>query len=142
MPARRLDDYLDELPGLKGLRSEALRLATMQRTVTSVLPADLAASVRVSRHASGALVIAAESGALAAKIRQLAPRLLTALKNQGVEVTTIRVVAQAGGMAPALEGRPRPRLPGCAAAPLEELAGRLAPSPLRSAVLRLARRAR
>jgi hypothetical protein len=140
VPATRLIKYLNDLPGLKGLRTEIQRLEKAQRALNRALPAELTASSRVCRLAHLTLDVVAESGAVAAKLRQLTPRLLMALKKQGVEVTTIRITAQAGRPTAIKAHREARAVSPEAARSLEELAGSLPPSPLKTALRRLARR--
>lgn len=54
----------------------------------------MAGASRVVNHRNGMLVIAADNGAIAAKLRQQAPRLLKNLRKQGAEITGIQVQVQ------------------------------------------------
>lgn len=98
-----------------------------------------------------ALLVFAPSAAQAAKLRQAIPRLLTVLRERGLNVSEIRIRIQPNLSAEPTEGTPdalsaaanssQPRPSAAAALQLaERLAATLRPSPLRDAAERLARR--
>lgn len=62
-----------------------------------MLPVNLAPAARVANLKRGKVVIHADSGAVAVKLRQLGPRLAAGLKQQGQEVSGIEVRVQPGG---------------------------------------------
>jgi hypothetical protein len=67
-------------------------------------PPDLIQASRVVNSRNGMLVIAADNGAVAAKLRQLAPRLLKNLQKQRAQITGIQVQVQVG------RGLPKPQV--------------------------------
>jgi hypothetical protein len=91
---------------------------------------------------AGTLVVLADNPAVAAKLKQLAPRVLKLLQNQQPEITGIRVGVQVKTHKIKAEDEvTRAPLPPEAIQDLGSLANALPPSPLKSALLRmLARR--
>ena len=89
----------------------------------------------------GKLFIHATNGAVAAKVRQLGPRIASELSNKGVKVTQIEVRVQAGIPYPPKNNYERPALPGMRQKQgLTALARNLpAASPLKAALDRLLR---
>jgi len=103
MPARKLDFYLNASKRLRSLAAAARHLAQLQQVFLQHAPPALTQSSHVSQLRAGTLVLLAENAAIAAKLRQLAPRLLTAYQNQGDEVTSIRVEVQVRATAPGVD---------------------------------------
>lgn len=77
------------------LSEQANRLQRLQTLLESVLPAYLLPGTHVANLKRGKVVIHAASGAVAVKLRQLAPRLAEGFIQQGQEVTGIEVKVQA-----------------------------------------------
>ncbi|MEW5887494.1 MAG: DUF721 domain-containing protein [Pseudomonadota bacterium] len=94
MQARCLDAYLHSADSLARLRAHAQRLVELQRVYADIAPAYLAESSRVANHKQGKLVIHADNGAVAAKLRQIVPSLCDEFGKRGFEVTEIQVKAQ------------------------------------------------
>jgi len=94
MPTRKLSALIIANAGLTALSQATQRIAALQRLYVVCAPPDMARASRVVNNHDGMLVIAADNGAIAAKLRQQAPRLLKNLQKQGVEVTGIRVQVQ------------------------------------------------
>jgi hypothetical protein len=67
------------------------RVAAMQRTLSQALPDALAAACRVAYETGGCIVIEAQNGAAAAKVKALSGRLLAALRQHDQALTAIRV---------------------------------------------------
>lgn len=139
MQARSLDDCLSADSGFARLAGHAARLLRLQRIFESAAPAPLARSARVANFKLGKLVIHAENGAVAAKIRQIIPTLFDVFRNEVAEVTGIQVSVQprqtVGYSAPAATHQP---LGEHAREELKALADRLpADSPLSRSLRRL-----
>lgn len=124
---------------LARLASHAQRLLQFQRSLEAVLPAALAAHARVANFRLGKLFIHATNGAVAAKVRQLGPRIASELSNKGVKITQIEVRVQAGIPNQPRKKLERPALPGIRQKQgLTALAQNLpATSPLKAALGRL-----
>jgi len=77
------------------LSEQANRLQRLQTLLEAVLPAYLLPGTHVANLKRGKVVIHTDSGAVAVKLRQLAPRLAEGFIQQGQEVTGIEVKVQA-----------------------------------------------
>jgi hypothetical protein len=77
------------------LSEQANRLQRLQTLLESALPAYLLPGTHVANLKRGKVIIHADSGAVAVKLRQLAPRLAEGFIQQGQEVTGIEVKVQA-----------------------------------------------
>jgi hypothetical protein len=101
--ARSLEDCLLADAGMARLSSHASCLARLQVALMAALPPSLARGARVANIRSGKLVIHADNGAVAAKLRQMAPRLADLVRFEATEVTgiDIRVQGRAGNPAKA-----------------------------------------
>lgn len=85
------------------------------------------------------LTVAADNGAIAAKLRQMTAELALQLQQRGVEVTVIQVQVQVS--APPVTPPPKaPSLSPTGKNQLAKFADKLADSPLKTALNRLARR--
>ena len=139
MPTRKIGSYLDATPTLHSLVKQAQCLIEMQQVFTESAPKPLALSGRVGRFAHSSLLLFADNGAVAAKLKQLTPSLLINFQKRGYKVTAIRVEVQPPH--PPAPPRRKVGLSGKALGHLQELAARLPPSPLRSSLERFLARA-
>jgi hypothetical protein len=89
---RSLEDYLLADAGLARYSSHARRLLELQRRFQEVSP--LAVSARVANLKFGRVIILAENGAVATKLRQITPRLVDAFRTAAAEVTGIDIRVQ------------------------------------------------
>lgn len=85
------------------------------------------------------LILAADNGAVAAKLRQISSELISSFLTRGCEVTGIQIRVQVR-IKPQILTSPARKVGQNGKRALEELAGELADSPLKSALKRLARR--
>ena len=141
MAARKIGELLAGSGQLKTLSSEARRLAELERLIFEAAPRALSEATRVRNLRAGTLVISADNAAVAAKLRQLIPRLLVCVRKREPEVNGIRVEVQPGPR----QRRPKRRsgkrpLPAAVIANFRCLAEGLRESPLKDAVNRLVRR--
>lgn len=143
MPTRKLSALISDTAGLTALTQATQRIAALQQLYSVCAPPDLAQASRVVSNQDGMLVIAADNGAIAAKLRQLAPRLLKNLQKQRAQVTGIRVQVQVGGpnRAPRVQVEKSP-LPIDLIDNFEKLAQRVKDPDLRLALARFAARQR
>jgi len=79
---------------LDNLRVHAARLGRLQAQVNDALPPYLASLCHVANLKDGVLILHAGNGAIAAKLRQAAPRLLNALVGQGVVLSGVKVATR------------------------------------------------
>jgi len=144
VPAQKIGDVIAHSGDLKALARHARRLSDLQQLFLETVPSTLAAASRVMDLRAGTLVVLADNPAVAAKLRQLAPRVLKHLQNQQPEITGIRVGVQV--KTHKIKGEDdvtRPSLPPEAIQDLGGLAEALPPSPLKAALGRmLSRRGR
>lgn len=142
--ARPLDAFLNTTGGLARVAAHAGRLLKLQRAFSEIAPPYLAAACRVANFKPGKVVIHADSGAVAARLRQMLPRLADEFCKKGCEVTEIEVKVQPAHAAMQHAERPAPREVGAdTKAGLATLAGSLPEgSALRGAVEHLVRKAR
>lgn len=141
MPARKIDEVLARSGELRALSVQARRLAELQQVLHEAVPSSLAASARVSTFRAGRLVVLADNAAVAAKLRQLAPRLLRHLQERGNQVTGIQVEVQVAVPQRVSGTASRERdLSLAAVRSLEGLAGTLKESPLKGALDRMVQR--
>jgi hypothetical protein len=90
-----LKDYLATADAFARLSEQAYRLQRLQTMLDAALPNHLSAGARIANLKLGKVVIHADSGAVAVKLRQLGPRLAEGFNQQGQEVTGIEVRVQA-----------------------------------------------
>ncbi len=144
MATRSLDAYLNSADGLARLSAHAGRLVKLQRVFEKIAPSYLAASSRVANCKQGKVVIHADSGAVAAKLRQMLPSLVDEFSLEGAEVTEIQVKVQPNHVALQHKKRIQPVAVGASAkSDLNRLAGELPEgSPLKEALERLVKLSR
>ncbi len=139
MSDKRVGLLLNSLPELQALNQELRQLATLQSALAEVLPGNLAANSSVAVVKAGELILSADNGAVAAKLKQMAPRILVFLRQQGFQITGIRLQVQ-------VRVRDNPllqkqiSLSSDARDAIGLLSDRLDPSPLKTALKRLGRR--
>jgi hypothetical protein len=139
MPVRKVAEILDDSPGLASLTAVARRTADLQHLYMEAVPAELRSVSRVGWARPGVLTIAAANGAVAAKLRQLAPRILGRFRREGFEFNAMHVEVQVGYGQRRQGGEPKPPLSAEAQASICRVADGLPDSPLKSALARLAR---
>ena len=94
MSEKRVGLLIDTLPELQALNREIRQLLALQSVLAEVLPGNLAPSVRVALVKAGELILFADNGAVAAKLRQMLPRILISLRQRGYEITGIHLQMQ------------------------------------------------
>ena len=93
MPAHRLSTWLANST-LGPLCDASRHTRELQRIFFDSAPRPLAQATRVRMLKDGTLYLSAENAAVAAKLKQLVPRLLIAIRERVPDVTVIRVEAQ------------------------------------------------
>lgn len=138
--AQHLKTLLNGNQELRPLLAKAQALSALQRHFISVAPPQLAQSsqVQVLGLQLGTLSIAVANATVAAKLRQLAPELVTMMQNRGCEVSGIRVKVQVSF--DRLQPKPAPhKLSKTARNALNELSQSLNDSPLKLALEKMAK---
>ena len=140
---RPINALMRENESIAPIHDRLQRIARLQHTFADALPPGLNTSCRVAAVEGSTLVIAAANGAVAAKLKQMLPRLLDKFrqnKKQEQEVTVITLLVQPDFFRP--EPAPRtgpPRAP-MPTAMLTELAESLEDSPLKTTVEKIRKR--
>jgi hypothetical protein len=140
MSEKRVGLLIDTLPELQALNREIRHLMALQSVLAEVLPGNLATSAKVALLKAGEMILFADNGAVAAKLRQITPRILISLRQRGYEITGIRLQVQVS-----IRDNPLPQkqisLSSEARNAIDLLSERLTASPLKSALKRLSRHA-
>lgn len=143
MPARRIDFYLNTSDRLRSLTQEARHIAELDQILVHSAPVELTQACRVKHLRDGTLTLLAENAAVAAKLKQLTARLLTAYQKQRSEVTSIRFEVQVSRAPQTRPPAPRDkRLSLETIENLEKLADGMSESPLKQALTNLTTRQR
>ena len=136
---RRIRALFKDDTELQALISHAGSLAKLQKIWRDVVPQPLRAFTQAGGLKHRRITVLADNGAVAAKLKLLAPTLLKNLQIKGLEVTSIRVEVQVKSLVRSREKAPR-LLSHNAAASLSGLAATLPDSPLRTALQHLAKK--
>ena len=138
MSEKRVGLLIDTLPELQALNREIRQILALQSVLAEVLPGNLSTSARVASVRAGELILFADNGAVAAKLRQMAPRILICLRQRGYEITGIHLQVQVR-----VRYNPLPQkqisLSSGARNAIDLLSERLNASPLKTALSRLGR---
>lgn len=137
--ANRLNSLLTSSRELSQLTRKAQQLMALQRHLELVIPSSLKRGCRVLQLERQTMTLAADNGAIAAKLRQMSSDLAAKLQERGCEVTVIQVQVQVS--APTYIPPPKPHLLSASGKnTLSEFAEKLSDSPLKEALSRLAKR--
>lgn len=139
MVAHTAHSFLSAATSLQTLLQQAQKLLALQETWNEVAPKPLAAASRVGAISQQILVIYTSNGAVAAKLKQIAPTLLAKLQARGVEVTAIRIDVQVTSPVPSKKPKDL-SVSRNALSSLNKLEESLADSPLKSALQSLIQR--
>ena len=143
MPAHRIDFYLGSSDSLRSLTRAAQRIAELQRVLLDNAPPALTRHCCVKQLRDGTLTLLAENAAIAAKLKQLAARLLTSYQKLRWQVTSIRIEVQVTQTAPELAQKPNSRrLSPETIKNFERLADEIDDAALKQALVRMAARQR
>ena len=139
MPANPAHAFLNAAPSLQALLQQAQKLLVLQKAWDEVAPKPLASASKVGAVRQQTLIVYANNGAVAGKLRQLVPSLLEKIQNRGVEVTAIRVDVQVETLPPIKKPKDL-TVSHNALSSLEKLEHSLADSPLKNALHTLIQR--
>jgi hypothetical protein len=147
MAPESVSRLLDENADLKPLTQRLAHIRRLQRRYRSLAPERLAEASRVCAVDGTTVVICADSGAIAAALRHLAPRILEELRRaarensskhpRDQELTSIRIEVQVK------ERTPKPRVQPRLEMPVDKISGvadKLADSPLKDELRRITAR--
>jgi len=127
---------LASLRDLQAIYVRAKKLAALQQIYAGALPSELSRRSRVAFERSGTVVVFADNGAVAAKLRHLAPRIVSEIVKSDPEVTAIRVEVQVAHSSTVRRHLHR-RIGSSGLASLTALRDSLPETPLRTALSRL-----
>lgn len=134
-----LKSLLTDNSELRRLTEGARQIQTLQLHYQHIAPLYILNASRILQLNHQTLIIVADNGAVAAKLRQLAPEFIGLFRESGCEVTGIQVRVQVRYTS----AKPTPAkriLSTNTQRQLTDLAEKLADSPLKLALSRLARR--
>ncbi|MGN7984976.1 DciA family protein [Burkholderia sp. 22313] len=134
-----VSEVLNRTDAFAALRAGVEQVASLQRDLAALLPDYLANHVEPGSIKDGTLTLFAAHNALAARLRQVEPRLLADLQKRGWPVSTLRVRVRPKD-APEPPHVKQARMTTVGATALRELADHLEPSPLQAALARMAAR--
>ena len=134
------EDFLDAADSAGNVLAHARLLLRLANLYQEIAPAHLRQASTIANYKSGIIVIHATNGAVATKLRQLAPTLADGFRQRGVECSDVQVKAQATGTpTQSRSSTPKPlSVPSSRA--LEDLRDALPDSSLRQAVETLLQR--
>jgi hypothetical protein len=141
MPAHKIGELLSRSGELKALSRAVRRLADLEPALSEAAPRALVEATRIDGLRDGTLILVADNAAVAAKLRQLVPRLLVCARKREPEVSGIRVEVQPAAQQVKVSSRARKQARDIGAlAEFRSLAAGLRDSPLKDAVVRLVQR--
>lgn len=136
-----LAHYLNDDAAAGRVMARARLLLALSRRFEAAAPAGLANAARVANYKSGKVVIHADNGAVAAKIRQMGGRLGTEFSREVGECSGIEVKVQPRQIPAQSTGSHLKPLSAAACGSLRDMATRLPPGSLRTALDTLLARA-
>ena len=143
MSARKINFYLETSDRLRSLTHAARRNAELDQVLVNTAPRELTRACRVKQLRDGTLTLLADNAAIAAKLKQLAARLLDSYQKQRSEITSIHIEVQVSEPVYApLKRRQNKRLSLESIENLERLAAQLEDSPLKQALTTMTTRHR
>jgi Dna[CI] antecedent, DciA len=133
---RSLNTFIQAEPALKPLMRRLSELSVVQQLYGQTVPPSLAKLGQVGSFHDGTLIIVAENGAAAAKLKQVLPEVTQKLSQRLNQVLDVRVSVQVESLGGQTEPRKRqkPFLSPLAIQSLSKLADDLQPSPLKEEV--------
>ena len=132
-----LEHYLEAADGAGKLVAHARLLLKLSRLYREFAPEHLCQASSPVNYKAGTVVIHADNGAVAAKLRQMAPSLSGQFSRRGVECNGLQIKVQAREIPSQSIPSTQKPLGAGAVVSLEGLQGTLPDSPLRTAIRRL-----
>jgi hypothetical protein len=129
-----LENFLDAADGAGKVLAHARLLIKLTRIYKDIAPTHLSQSSNLANYKSGIVVIHAFSGAIAAKLNQLAPTLADGFSKRGIECNGVQVKVQARKISPQLMPSTKKPLSSKTSIQLEGLRDSLPASSLRAAL--------
>lgn len=140
MKARKLSSFLSESDSvLSRLTAIAQNLQKLSRIWESIAPIHLARSSRVGRLEDGVLTLYADNGAIASKLKQQLPSLLTNFQQRGAKITGIRIDVQVNQTLNSPKKHQKSAISAQSLACVESLTGEIQDTDLKEALTNLIR---
>ena len=136
-----LENYLEATDGAGKVLAHARLLIKLTHLYQEIAPTHLGHASNLANYKSGIIVIHATSGAVAAKLRQLAPTLADGFSKRGIECNGVQVKVQAHKTVEQSTSSTQKPLSTRTSHELESLRDSLPASPLRDALETLLARA-
>lgn len=90
-----LENYLEATNGAGNVLAHARLLVKLTNLYQTIVPTHLGQASTLANYKSGIIVIHAASGAVASKLRQMAPTLADGFSRKGIECSDVQVKVQA-----------------------------------------------
>jgi len=134
----RLNAFFANSSELGQLTSKARELMALQQQLEQIIPSSLKRGCRVMQLDQQKMILSANNGATASKLRQISTELIAKLSDTGCKVTLIQVVVQVTTppLIPPIQKR---SISSSGKNQLIQLAEKLIDSPLKNALNRLAK---
>ena len=129
-----LENYLEAADGAGKVMAHARLLIKLTHLYQEIAPTHLGQASRLANYKSGIIVIHAESGAVVAKLRQMAPTLAEGFSKRGFECNGVQVKVQARKISTQSRASTQKPLSSRTGRTLEGLRDSLPDSPLRAAL--------
>ncbi|WP_233865924.1 DciA family protein [Paraburkholderia adhaesiva] len=137
--ARPVAELLSRTEALAPLRAGVEQMTAMRRDLEALLPDYLATSVEPGFIKDGKLALFTAHNALAARLRQLEPRLVADLQARGWPLDSVRIRVRPQSVKEAKPPK-EARMSPAGAEALRALSEELPPSPLQAALAKMAAR--
>lgn len=129
-----LENYLEAADGAVKVMAHARLLMKLTHLYQEIAPTHLGQASILANYKSGIIVIHAVSGAVAAKLRQMAPTLAEGFSQRGIECNGVQVKVQARKINTQSRASTQKPLSLRTSRTLEDLRDSLPNSPLRAAL--------
>ena len=138
---KSLENFLESADGAAKVLAHARLLIKLTHLYQDIAPAHLGQASHLANYKSGIIVIHANNGAVAAKLRQMAPTLADGFFKMGIECNGVQVKVQARKIDTQSRASTQKPLSSRASRELGGLRDSLPASPLRVALENLLERA-
>lgn len=142
MATKAIGDWLMAPGETDEVVSRAKRLLALERLYANCVPEPLLRASAVANLRDGVLLLTADNGAIASKLKHLAPTLLEKIRKANQEVTQIQINVRVGSDERSSQPPLKPGISSAGVHQIEALTETLPESSLKAALLRLAARQR
>lgn len=139
MTIQKLGSFFSVAPELQQVYIQANHLRLLQQVFRDHLPAGMAMACGVSSIRQGVLTVHADNGAMALKLKQMAPTLLLPIQERDASILSVRIIVQIKDRNQARK-RNKPHLGASGCNILAEFAQNLQDTPLKSAISTMVQR--